>query len=65
MLADSAAHVLPGWSYLPFQPYATSIFNDYVGKAYVSKTTLADGLKAWQNAIVKYGTDQGFSVKAG
>ena len=27
---------MPGWSYLPFQVYANSIFNDTVGKAYVS-----------------------------
>ena len=51
-----------GWSYLPFQVYANSIFNDTVGKAYVSDTTLADGLKAWQDASVKYGNEQGFTV---
>lgn len=54
--------MLRGWSYLPFQVYANSIFNDTVGKAYVSATTLTSGLKSWQDASVKYGKQQGFSV---
>lgn len=64
VLADSAAAVRPGWSYLPYQSYATSIFNDHVGKAYVSDTTLLEGLKSWQDAIARYGTEQGFTVTA-
>jgi len=62
VLAQAAAGVVSGWTYLPFQVYANSIFNDTVGKAYVSNTTLADGLKSWQDASVKYGKDQGFTV---
>jgi multiple sugar transport system substrate-binding protein len=54
--------VVTGWSYLPFQVYANSIFNDTVGKAYVSSTTLQDGLTGWQQASVKYGNEQGFTV---
>ena len=63
VLSESAANVVTGWSYLPFQVYANSVFNDTVGKAYVSGTTLQDGLKAWQDASVKYGQAQGFTVK--
>ena len=63
IFAKSAQAVVPGWSYLPFQVYANSIFNDTVGKAYVSGTTLADGLKAWQDQSAKYGNEQGFTVK--
>ena len=62
VFAESAENVREGWSYLPFQVYANSIFNDTVGQAYVSGTTLADGLKAWQDASAKYGTEQGFTV---
>ncbi|MER7728107.1 sugar ABC transporter substrate-binding protein [Streptomyces sp. NPDC096323] len=62
IFAESAKNVLPGWNYLPYQAYANSIFNDTVGKAYVSDTTLTSGLKTWQEAIVKYGNDQGFSA---
>ncbi|MER6011968.1 ABC transporter substrate-binding protein [Streptomyces bluensis] len=63
IFAESAANVADDWSYLPFQQYANSIFNDTVGKAYVSGTKLADGLKAWQDASVKYGNEQGFTVE--
>jgi multiple sugar transport system substrate-binding protein len=63
VLAQSAQDVVPGWSYLPFQVYANSIFKDTVGQAYVSGTTLQQGLAAWQTASAKYGNDQGFTVK--
>lgn len=63
IFAQSAANVADDWSYLPYQVYANSIFNDTVGKAYVSHTRLADGLKAWQDASVKYGSEQGFTVE--
>ena len=63
IFAESAANVASDWSYLPFQQYAHSIFNDTVGKAYVSGTKLADGLKAWQDASVKYAEEQGFTVE--
>jgi multiple sugar transport system substrate-binding protein len=63
IFAKSAKGVVTGWSYLPFQVYANSVFNDTVGKAYVSSTPLADGLKAWQDQSAKYGTEQGFTVK--
>ncbi|MFF9112204.1 ABC transporter substrate-binding protein [Streptomyces sp. NPDC014805] len=63
IFAESAANVADDWSYLPYQVYANSIFNDTVGKAYVSHTQLADGLKAWQDASVKYGSEQGFTVE--
>jgi len=62
VLGDSAKNVVPGWSYLPFQVYANSVFADTVGKAYVSGTTLNSGLQAWQDASAKYGQKQGFSV---
>ncbi|WP_457964683.1 sugar ABC transporter substrate-binding protein [Arthrobacter sp. D1-29] len=63
IFAESAQNVVQGWSYLPFQVYANSIFNDTVGQAYVSDTKLVDGLADWQKASAKYGTEQGFTVK--
>ncbi|MBU2665144.1 sugar ABC transporter substrate-binding protein [Actinoplanes bogorensis] len=63
IFAKSAQNVVTGWSYLPFQVYSNSVFNDTAGKAYVSGTTLADGLKAWQDQSAKYGNEQGFTVK--
>ncbi|MEV0227031.1 extracellular solute-binding protein [Streptomyces sp. NPDC050704] len=63
IFAESAANVADDWSYLPFQQYANSIFNDTVGKAYISNTKLTAGLKSWQDASVKYGKEQGFTVE--
>lgn len=63
IFAESAANVADDWSYLPFQQYANSIFNDTVGKAYISGTKLSAGLKSWQDASIKYGKEQGFTVK--
>lgn len=60
---DSAANVRKGWSFLPFQVYANSVFNDTVGQAYTTDTTMAQGLKDWQKILVQYGKDQGFTMK--
>lgn len=65
VLSASASSVLPGWSYLPFQVYANSIFPDTVGKAYANKSDLDTALKAWQDALSSYGQQQGFTVSAG
>jgi multiple sugar transport system substrate-binding protein len=62
VFAESAATVADDWSYLPFQVYANSIFNDTVGKAYVSATKLSQGLETWQEASAKFGNEQGFTV---
>ncbi|MFZ3468764.1 ABC transporter substrate-binding protein [Streptomyces sp. 4.24] len=62
IFAESARNVAADWNYLPYQVYANSVFNDTVGKAYVSPTGLSEGLKAWQDVSAKYGKDQGFTV---
>ncbi|MCZ7422177.1 sugar ABC transporter substrate-binding protein [Verrucosispora sp. WMMA2121] len=63
VLAESAKQVAPGWSYLPFQVYANSVFGDTVGKAYLGAITLQDGLVAWQDISVRYGKEQGFTLR--
>jgi multiple sugar transport system substrate-binding protein len=62
VLTAAAGTVPSGWSYLPFQVYANSIFNDTVGKSYVSGSDLNTGFAAWQKALVTYGNQQGFKV---
>jgi multiple sugar transport system substrate-binding protein len=61
VFADSAANVVEGWTYLPYQAYANSIFNDTAGQAFVGGTTLEDGLLDWQDASLSYGEEQGFT----
>jgi multiple sugar transport system substrate-binding protein len=62
VLTGAASTVAPGWSYLPYELYGNSIFGDTVGKAYLAKSDLDAGLKAWQEALVAYGNQQGFQV---
>jgi multiple sugar transport system substrate-binding protein len=62
VLTGAADSVVKGWSYLPYELYANSIYGDTVGKSYQSKSDLNTGLKAWQDALVAYGNQQGFQV---
>ncbi|HKS49635.1 MAG TPA: sugar ABC transporter substrate-binding protein [Amycolatopsis sp.] len=64
VLTAAAGTVAKGWTYLPYQLYADSIFNDTVGKAYLNSSDLNAGLLDWQKALVDYGNQQGFSVNA-
>lgn len=62
IFAQSAADARTGWQFLPYNSYASSIFGDYVGKAYLGEETLADALQNWGDALADYGTEQGFTV---
>jgi multiple sugar transport system substrate-binding protein len=62
VLSQASSNVLTGWSYLPFQVYANSIFSNTVGQAYTGKSSLSAGLQAWQQQSATYGTQQGFSI---
>lgn len=62
VLVQASKDVVPGWSYLPFQTYANSIFGDSVGQAYAANSDLNVGLQGWQSATAKYGEQQGFKV---
>lgn len=62
VLLDAADTVPEGWQYLPFQTYAQTIFADSVGQAYASNSDLNPGLKKWQDSLVSYGNEQGFTV---
>jgi len=62
VLTQAAADVRTGWQYLPYQVYANSIFGDTVGQSYQTQSDLNVGLQAWQDQLVTYGNDQGFTV---
>ena len=62
MLTQAAKDVASGWSYLPYQVYANSIFGDTVGQSYANKADLNEGLADWQSQLVEYGNEQGFTV---
>jgi multiple sugar transport system substrate-binding protein len=59
----AASKTVPtGWQYLPYQPYAQSIFGDSAGQAYVNHTDLRPALLEWQEALVEYGNKEGYTV---
>lgn len=62
VLAQASSDVLSGWSYLPFQVYANSIYSSTAGQAYTGKSTLTAGLQSWQQQSATYGNSQGFSI---
>jgi multiple sugar transport system substrate-binding protein len=62
VLVEASDNVATGWQYLPFQVYANSVFPDTVGAAYVGRSDLNVGLQAWQDQLVTYGNQQGFTV---
>jgi multiple sugar transport system substrate-binding protein len=61
---EASKAVPTGWQYLPFQAYAQSIFADSVGQAYVNHTDLDPALLEWQESLVDYGNDQGYTVNS-
>jgi multiple sugar transport system substrate-binding protein len=61
-LVDASKNVPSGWHYLPYQVYANSIFGDTVGQAYEKSSDLNEGLQTWQDQLVDYGNQQGFTV---
>ena len=63
MLVEAASNVPDGWQYLPYQVYANSIFGDTVGQSYLDAGDLNEGLQAWQDQLVDYGNEQGFTVE--
>ncbi|WP_331772320.1 sugar ABC transporter substrate-binding protein (plasmid) [Embleya sp. NBC_00888] len=63
VLAQMSEAVRPGWQYLPFQVYANSIFKDTIGQASKPGGDLPGALSTWQERIVSFGKDQGFTIK--
>ncbi|OII39498.1 sugar ABC transporter substrate-binding protein [Curtobacterium sp. MMLR14_010] len=62
VLVDASKSSDNDFTYLPYQVYANSVYADTVGQSYEKGTSLESGLEAWQNALVKYGKQQGFTV---
>lgn len=61
--ADELANGGTSWSWLPFSEYIAAAYSDTVGKAAVDQTDMDAALDAWQQKVVDYATQQGFTVK--
>ena len=62
LFADIAGTVDADWEWLPYMEYAYTTFNETFGAAVAAKGDLSAGLDAWQDTLVEYGTQQGFTV---
>jgi multiple sugar transport system substrate-binding protein len=51
------------FQWLPFMDYVNSSFTDTLGKAVANHGNLRSGLTTWQNQVVTYAKQQGFTVK--
>ena len=62
LFAEISETVDTDWEWLPFMEFAYTSFNETFGAAVAAKGDLSAGLDAWQDALVEYGTQQGFTV---
>jgi multiple sugar transport system substrate-binding protein len=60
--ADALSNVGTKPTWLPFMEFVTAAYTETVGTAAVEGTGLAAGLDAWQQKVVDYATQQGFTV---
>jgi multiple sugar transport system substrate-binding protein len=63
VFAAIAKTVNPNFGALPYMNYASTAYNDTVGKAVAAKADLYPAFAAWQKELVTYGKQQGFTVK--
>lgn len=63
LFATISTHVDETFGWLPFTDYVYSSAGTTIGKAIADKTDLVKGLQDWQNALVSYAQQQGFTVK--
>jgi multiple sugar transport system substrate-binding protein len=59
-IADTVVN--PSFQWLPFNDYVSSTYNDTVGAAMVNKTDLSAAMQEWQDLLVEYGEQQGYTV---
>ncbi len=62
-LAKAAKNVRSGYKFLPFEVYARGKFGDFVGKSYTGDQKLSVGVKNWQQDLVDYAKQQGYTVE--
>lgn len=63
LFAEISTTVDTEFEWLPYMDFAYSSFDETVGKAIADKGDIVAGLDAWQDALVDYGTQQGFTVE--
>lgn len=62
VLSKAAETVSTDWQFLPYDVQARSIFGDDFGPAALGNSSFEDAVKAWQDKLIQYGKDQGYTV---
>lgn len=63
IFSQAAKDVTGKWEFLPFEPYARSIYGDSMGSFFEGKTSFRTAADNWQKALKDYAKDQGFTVQ--
>ncbi|MGK9148044.1 extracellular solute-binding protein [Plantibacter flavus] len=63
LFAGVSDTVSTDFEWLPFMDYVYSSFNDTLGKAIADHADMSAALTAWQDDVVAYAKQQGFTVK--
>ena len=63
IFSQAAKDVTGKWEFLPFEPYARSVYNDNMGSFFAGKTSFRTAADNWQKALKDYAKDQGFTVQ--
>lgn len=63
IFSQAAKDVTGKWEFLPFEPYARSVYSDNMGSFFEGKTSFRTAADNWQKALKDYAKDQGFTVQ--
>ena len=63
LFADISTTVDTDFEWLPFMDYVDSTYEETVGTVVADKGDIAAALDVWQDQIVSYAEDQGFTVE--
>ena len=63
LFADISQTVDTDFQWLPYMDYVYSTYEDTIGTVITDKGDIADALDTWQDQLVSYAEDQGFTVE--
>ena len=61
-LSEAAQRPTQIFQYLPYNPYAQSMYGDYISKAYSRQMTLEKAMDSYARALAEHGTQEGYKV---
>jgi multiple sugar transport system substrate-binding protein len=63
LFAEISETVDTDFQWLPFMDYVYSTYEETVGTVIAAKGDISSALDAWQEQLVSYAEDQGFTVE--